>query len=440
MKSTLHVSEPADRNLLSRSVAGDNSLGVREWSVLLAAALGWMFDGVEMGLFPIAARPALQDLLKITDDAQVGPWIGALTARFLFGAAGGGLLFGWLGDRIGRVSSMAISIFVYSVFTGGCYFARQPWHLGTLRFFAALGMGGEWALGVALVMECWPDRFRPLLAGLIGAAGNVGYLMISLLAMTFQVTAGSWRWTMLACSSPAILALGVVLFLPESSRWKEAVKKETARPLREIFSSRLLKTTLLGILISSIPLIGTWAAVSAFLPAWVDQLVGAENPYAKGTVQVVISLGAIVGCLLGLRVAAKFGRRPAYFGLCAFFLPHCGSLVPQPHLLQHPPSGNGRIGGLRDGLVFRLAAVVSARTFSHSRSRNRPGLVLQCRPRLRRARIADDRSTVGVLPRQLCPCLRRHQRRLPPGNGGDLVCARNQRQALAGIKGCMAAW
>ena len=137
------------------------SLGRQQWLVLAAAMLGWMFDGLEMGLFPIAARPALQDLLAITDDRLIGQWNSYLVALFLGGAACGGLLFGWLGDRMGRVRTMALSILAYSFFTGCCYFAAAPWQLGVLRFFAALGMGGEWALGVALVMECWPERLRP---------------------------------------------------------------------------------------------------------------------------------------------------------------------------------------------------------------------------------------------------------------------------------------
>ena len=93
---------------------------------------------------------------------------------------------------------MAISILAYSIFTGACYFAAQPWQLAVLRFAAALGMGGEWALGVALVVECWPDRFRPLLAGVIGAAGNLGYLVIALVVAIGRGDARPWRWTMLA--------------------------------------------------------------------------------------------------------------------------------------------------------------------------------------------------------------------------------------------------
>src|SRR2546421_10410504 len=152
--------------------------------VLAAAFLGWMFDGLEMGIFPLVARPALQSMIDPSlthhqsPDQFVGLWMGRITALFLVGAAGGGLAFGWLGDRLGRVRAMTLSILVYSIFTGLCFFAGAPWHLGLLRFIAAFGMGGEWSLGVALVMEIWPGEKRPLMAGVIGAAANLGYALI----------------------------------------------------------------------------------------------------------------------------------------------------------------------------------------------------------------------------------------------------------------------
>ena len=90
----------------------------------------------------------------------IGTWLSLITAVFLVGAALGGLIFGWLGDRVGRVRAMAWSVLVYSIFSGLCAFAGAPWHLAVLRFIAALGMGGEWSLGVALVMETWPNVSR----------------------------------------------------------------------------------------------------------------------------------------------------------------------------------------------------------------------------------------------------------------------------------------
>src|SRR5438105_6770638 len=121
--------------------------------VLGAAFLGWMFDGMEMGIFPLVARPAMQSLMPGAADKTIGLWVGRILAAFLIGAAAGGLLFGWLGDRIGRVRAMSLSVLTYSLFTGLGAFAAAPWQLGATRFVAALGMGGEWALGVALVME-----------------------------------------------------------------------------------------------------------------------------------------------------------------------------------------------------------------------------------------------------------------------------------------------
>jgi MFS family permease len=296
--------------------------------VLFAALLGWMFDGLEMGLFPVAARPALIDLMKVGpgNEALVGTWISYFTAVFLVGAAAGGVLFGWLGDKLGRVRSMALSILAYSFFTGCCYFATEPWHLAVCRFASALGMGGEWGLGVALVMESWPERLRPVLAGVIGAAGNVGYLLVGVLAMQFRVTPESWRWTMLVCASPALLAFLIIALIPESERWKESVKQGGSKPFHEIFGPKLRQPTLLATAFATIALIGTWGAVTGFLPSWADQLAGQQDPYAKGKVQFVVSIGAIIGCFFAPIIGGRFGRRPAYFGLCLFSLLVCGFL------------------------------------------------------------------------------------------------------------------
>jgi MFS family permease len=301
-----------------------------QWMVLIAAFLGWMFDGVEQGVFPLVARPALQDLLGVESDKIVGVWIGYITASFLLGAAGGGLAFGWLGDRIGRVRAMILSILAYSLFTGCCYFVAAPWQLALFRFLAALGMGGEWSLGVALVMECWPERHRPLLAGAIGAAANLGFTLLGALGTVFQVSRGSWRWVMLAGAAPALLTLFIACYVPESHRWQESRKAGQARPLREIFGPGLLKTTLLGMIFASIALIGTWSSVQ-WLPAWADQLTDGKVHNAKGLTQMLSGIGAIVGCFVGPLIGRFHGRRPAYFVLCLSSLLACGYLFRYVH-------------------------------------------------------------------------------------------------------------
>jgi MFS family permease len=288
-----------------------------------------MFDGLEMAIFPLVARPALQSMMPATaslaQDSFVGPWMGKITALFLIGAACGGLAFGWIGDRLGRVRAMTLSILTYSVFTGLCFFANQPWQLGTLRFVAAFGMGGEWSLGVALVMEAWPREKRPLLAGIIGAASNTGYALISLTALQFHVTQTSWRWVMIAGAVPALLALAIQLVVPESDRWRQATKDKESRPIREIIESGLLPVSLVAIGLASIALIGTWGSVQ-WLPLWADQLTDGKVHSAKALTQFLSAIGAIIGCILGALVAGRIGRRPAYFGLCLLSFGLCAWL------------------------------------------------------------------------------------------------------------------
>ncbi len=253
----------------------ESNLG--RWMALTAALLGWMFDGFEMGLFPLIGGPALNDLLGPSSAAQATQWFGAIIAVFLVGAATGGVFFGWLGDRIGRVRAMALSIFTYAVFTGLCGFATEAWHIAALRFVASLGMGGEWSLGVALVNEIWPNKSRALLAGLIGAAANLGFLMVGLLsiglhsfiggvesvllgigmptAMVSRLLANSgWRFLMISGALPALLVFFIRLFVPESKKWEH----EKARGATSHWSNGDLLGVTTGCL-ASIAIIWSWS-------------------------------------------------------------------------------------------------------------------------------------------------------------------------------------
>lgn len=218
-------------------------IGRGQWLALAAALLGWMFDGAEMGVFSLVGRAAIKDLLQDPTEAKLNIWFGIVMAGFLVGASTGGVLFGWLGDRIGRVRAMTLSVLTYALFTGLCGLVTSPLQLGVLRFIAALGMGGEWSLGVALVMEVWPNRSRAFMAGLIGAAANVGYLIVAVVGlMLTQVLVDlsqmltnlglspdavewltrnqGWRIMMILGTAPALLTFLIRIFVPESERWQ----------------------------------------------------------------------------------------------------------------------------------------------------------------------------------------------------------------------------
>jgi MFS family permease len=300
-------------------------------ATLAAAFLGWMFDGLEMGIFPLIARPALQQMQATAgttvSDTFVGHWMGIVTATFLLGAALGGIVFGWLGDRIGRVRAMNFSILCYSIFTALIWFANSPEQLAGMRFIAALGMGGQWSLGVALVMEVWPEKYRPVLAGVIGAAANVGFALIGIVGKFFAVTQSSWRWVALVGAAPALLTFFIRLFVPESERWQSAAQAAGPqnRPLREVLTPPYLTTTILATVLCSVALIGTWGSVQ-WLPLWADQLTGGKIPAAKADTQMASAIGAVVGCLIGAWFGGRIGRRTAYFALCLGSLVACGVL------------------------------------------------------------------------------------------------------------------
>ncbi|MGL6074516.1 MAG: MFS transporter [Fimbriiglobus sp.] len=203
---------------------------------LIAALLGWMFDGMEMGLFPLIAKPALQDLLgSQATESLVNQWTAIITAGFLVGAATGGIIFGRLGDRIGRVRAMTLSVLVYAGCSGLAGFVQEPWQLAVLRFLGALGMGGEWALGVSLVMELFAEKPRGLLAGWIGAAGNLGYAVCAIISLSLDqipkydwAGLGNWRLLMFVGAAPALLTLFLRLFVPESEKWQRTRDQGTA--------------------------------------------------------------------------------------------------------------------------------------------------------------------------------------------------------------------
>lgn len=322
--------------------------------VLVAAFLGWMFAGWEMSLLPLSARSATIGLLqedptsadwvtqaragleskaadpdeetkRLGDDLNrmVGKWFVRYIASFLLGAAVGGWVFGWFGDHSGRVKAMALSIVWYSGFTGLSYFVSSPVQLCILRFVACMGIGGMWPAGVALVAEAWPDVSRPTLAGLIGTSANVGIALLSIVVRQIGnwnaqlvLTPDSWRWMMLLGAVPVLLGVWVYLFVPESPRWlagQSEPRKST--PLAEVLRPPLLRYTLAGIALGTIPLLGAWGAQKWILP-WAGEVgarIGQEG--LKADTQTMWAIGASIGSLCGGWLATLVGRRTTYFAV-----------------------------------------------------------------------------------------------------------------------------
>src|SRR4051794_24749872 len=194
------------------------------WFVLVVAALGWLFDTMDQQLFNLARVPAMRALLKPGDDVAL--YSGYTTAIFLIGWATGGLTFGVLGDRIGRAKTMMWTILIYSICTGLSALSTGFWDFAFYRFITGLGVGGEFAVGVALVPEVMPSRARPHALALLQALSAVGNISAALISIGLgrleeQGTISSgWRWMFVMGALPALLSLLIWRKLKEPEAWK----------------------------------------------------------------------------------------------------------------------------------------------------------------------------------------------------------------------------
>ncbi|MBX7164705.1 MAG: MFS transporter [Pirellulales bacterium] len=296
------------------SVSMPLSAGAR-LAVLAAAFAGLVFDGVELGLMPVASLSVTRSLLGDGFTEQLGGlWFAWYTAALMLGAAVGGIALGSLGDRIGRTRAMGVSILCYSLFAGLGAWVRTPMEMLALRFLVGLGVGGMWPNGVALVAECWSNASRPFVSGVLGAGINIGVLLLSQLTRVWPLTPESWHWIFYLAAVPAMLGLLVLVALPESPLWLAAQASATPATGRasELFRPELRRATIVGIVLASIPLVGAWAASKWIMP-WAD-VVGeaAQRPDYKSTTQGWWAVGAVVGSFVGAPLAARFGRRKAY--------------------------------------------------------------------------------------------------------------------------------
>src|SRR5215472_7502537 len=148
------------------------------WFVLVVASVGWLFDTMAQQLFNLARAPAIAELLGgHASQATINEQAGYATMIFMVGWALGGVLFGILGDRLGRAKTMMLTILCYTIFTGIGLFSTGVLDFNIYRFLCGLGVGGQFAVGVALVAEVIPAKARPYALGLVQAASAIGNMM-----------------------------------------------------------------------------------------------------------------------------------------------------------------------------------------------------------------------------------------------------------------------
>jgi predicted MFS family arabinose efflux permease len=311
-----------------------HGLTARHWMVLAVASAGWIFDVYEGQLFTIFKTPMLAELTG--GSAGAIEWQGNLgLAAFLLGGAVGGLGFGVLGDRFGRVRVMAYTILVYTVFSALTAFATSTLQVLVLRFLVALGAGGEWAIAAALVAETFPARSRAAASGIFHASSVVGSALASLTGMVF-VGPGTWRWGFLLGLAPALLVLWIRMRMKEPERWQAAQRGEQSPTapalgnLRELFGTTPWRSrAFLGLALATVGLATYWG-IFAWSPELGGLIVGdsvspAQRQEMGSRAYLLMNFtGGLLGLLAFAPLAAWRGRR------FAFAVYHLGAAIVAP--------------------------------------------------------------------------------------------------------------
>ena len=323
-----------------------------QWLVLTVAWLGWVFDSMDSTLYAVVLQPALHELLGSGSSMENIEWYGGIIfSIFLIGWALGGLVFGILADRIGRTKTMILTILIYSIFTGLAALSHTWWELALYRWLTAIGIGGEWAAGAALVAETWPEGQRAKAAGILQSAWAAGFFFAALVNLIFGTH--GWRVIFLIGILPALVTLLIRAMVKEPERWlkvrsdRERIGRTAphskegrtllALGLKQLFHRDLRRNTIVGATLAFVAVFGLWGATN-WTPTLVRELL-ASDQLDPGTINrdvscavMCLNAGAFLGYLAFGVIADRLGRRPAFCLMCA------GSLVMLPVIFLSPKS------------------------------------------------------------------------------------------------------
>ncbi|WP_158899043.1 MFS transporter [Burkholderia sp. L27(2015)] len=294
---------------------------------------GWTLDGMDSFIYALVLAPALTELLPKSGYAATPGNIG-LAGSILFALflVGWGLSFIWgpLADRFGRTKVLAGTIFMFAIFTGLAATSHNVWELGTYRFLAGIGIGGEWALAGTYVAEAWPEDRRKMGAGYLQTGYYAGFFLAAALNYTVGAHFG-WRAMFLVGALPVVVSIIVLLRVKETEKWQKVDPSAVhhGSPLKEIFSPKYLKRTLVAAALLTVAIIGLWAG-AVYEPSAVILMAtkaGLARPEAVKLASLatgLLSIGTILGCLALPPMAERIGRRAT---LAVYFIGMAASIA-----------------------------------------------------------------------------------------------------------------
>lgn len=316
------------------------------WFVFVMAALAWLFDCLDQQIFILFRNDALKSLLEPGKD--VATYGGYATSIFIAGWATGGLIFGSVGDRIGRAKTLTITVLLYSLFTGLSALSTSWLDFAIYRFVTGLGVGGVFGLAVALIADTLPDQARPGALGMLQALSALGNITAGLISMGMGslIKAGSvssdsaWKYAFLVGAIPAFLCVFIQFRLKEPEKW---VKARAAGKITGVkFGSYVSllghgpwrKPALLGMMLCISGVIGLWG-IGFFSPELVGDVItnslkaqgkatediASQVAYYRGLNGIILNIGAFIGMLGFGIISERIGRKPT------FMLAFIGALI-----------------------------------------------------------------------------------------------------------------
>jgi MFS family permease len=287
----------------------------------LAAYAGWTLDGMDAFIYGLVLVPALRELLPASGieatQVNIGIWGSILFAMFL-GGWGLSMFWGMIGDRIGRVRALALTIVAYSVFTLLCGLVANVYQLAILRILCGFGLGGEQPVGSTFVAESLPEDRRVKFAGYLHTGYYVGFLLASIANYTIGANFG-WRWMFAFGGVPALFVGWIMSNVKESHKFEEMRKTKKPSIIQAfggLFTSKYKNRTIVMSLVYLISIIGQWAG-SIYVPTAFTQIALRQGAVAADAARIaswgggVLAIGTVIGCLLAPILAERYGRRVA---------------------------------------------------------------------------------------------------------------------------------
>lgn len=274
---------------------------------LVAAALGWLLDAFDVMLYALILTSVAKDLGFSLGVA------GELASLTLAASAIGGLLFGFVADRLGRVRALTLSILLYSVFTFACGLAQNVWQLAGFRLLLGLGMGGEWASGAALVSETWPERHRGKALGLMQSCWAIGYGAAAIVSAVVLPVWG-WRGVFFIGIVPALFTMWIRRQVNEPELWRESVK--VASPTGSFFSSSVNAGLVVRLTLMNAATMFAWWGLNLWVPSYlslpVEQGGIGLTPTTMAAFVVAMQVGMWFGYVTFGFISDSYGRKPTY--------------------------------------------------------------------------------------------------------------------------------